>query len=180
MRPVLSHAVGALSLLLSLSAVADQVYQCRDAAGKVTFSNMPCKGEAEPSPAAAQANGYDSIYGAWRGETQLKQTVSGIPSGTAHIVAPMTLTFAADGKVTGASSEAGCKVLGIATPGLAPNLLSVDLTLSSCSEQSFNRRYNGTFAMYPAQRYATLQLIGSTSPLLEKPASHSINGLMRR
>jgi len=166
------------SLALAVSVYADQVFQCRDSSGKVTFSNLSCTG-TPPRAKAEESAAYNTYLGEWRGQTQFKQTLAGQAAGTAHVVAPMTLMIDAGGKVTGTSVEAGCRVLGLVVPGPVATVQSLDLTLSSCNESSFNRRYSGSFAIYPQQKYAAIQLI-SASMLTEKPGAYSITATLRR
>jgi hypothetical protein len=174
-----SIALVACGLTLSSSAAAaDQIYQCRDVTGTVTFSNVPCAG-APPTAKAEESSSYNTYLGEWRGQTQFKQTLALQAAGAAHVVAPMTLMIDAGGKVTGASVEAGCRVLGLAVPGPVATVQSLDLTLSSCKESIFNRRYSGSFAIYPQQKYAAIQLI-SSSVLTEKPGAYSITATLRR
>jgi hypothetical protein len=160
------------------AAAADQIYQCRDKVGTVTFSNVPCTG-APASAKAQESAAYDTHLGEWRGQTQFKQTLAGQVAGTAHVVAPMTLQIDAGGKVTGASVEAGCRVLGLALPGPVATLQNLDVTLSSCNESTFNRRYSGSFALHPQQKYAAIFLI-SSSVRIEKPGAYSITATLHR
>jgi Domain of unknown function (DUF4124) len=174
----LSHAAVCALASISSLADADQVFQCRDSVGKVTFSNVPCAG-APSSAKAEESAGYNTYLGEWRGQTQFKQTLAGQAAGTAHVVAPMTLMIDAGGKVTGASVEAGCRVLGVTVPGPVATVQSLDLTLSSCNENIFNRRYTGSFGLYTQQKYAEIFLV-SPSMLTEKPGAYSITATLRR
>jgi len=171
-------------VLLGLSALssahADQIYQCKDASGKVTFSNVPCSDQASPPPADNATASYSTFYGEWRGQAQIKETVSGQSGNTAHSVSAMTLIIDPGGKVTGAGEESGCRVLGVARPGPVATVPSLDVTLSACKEPLFNRRYTGSLGLYPQQRYATLQLLSPPTPLFGKVATYDISATLRR
>jgi hypothetical protein len=52
-------AVCALVFISSVAA-ADQIYQCRDTVGRVTFSNVPCEG-APPHAKAEEGAKYAAI-----------------------------------------------------------------------------------------------------------------------
>ncbi len=61
----------------------------------------------------------------------------------------MTIAIDPGGRVDGASSENGCRALGIArrlAAGAA--VLTMDVTLSGCKTDALNRSYTGTLAAY--------------------------------
>jgi Domain of unknown function (DUF4124) len=163
-----------------ISANADQVFQCRDASGKVTYSNTPCNLKSTQTPSEDGTSDYGSIYGEWRGQTQFKETVSGGSDRLSHLITPLTLRIEPGGKVTGASQDSGCRILGLARPGPVATEPSLDLTVSSCKDRVFNRRYTGSLALYTRQKYATLQLISLPPPLFGKPATYDISATLKR
>jgi hypothetical protein len=169
-----------LLALLVASSHADQVFTCRDASGKVTFSNVPCSGQANPPPADSGTSNYSTFYGEWRGQAQIKETVAGQTGNTAHSVAALTLMIDPGGKVTGSSEESGCRVLGVAGPGPVATVPGLDVTLSAWKEPLFNRRYTGSLALYPQERYATLQLLSPPMSPFGKIASYEITATLRR
>ncbi len=173
----LSLAIGVLSLFPP-SAAADQMYECKDVSGKVTFSNIPCDVKANPTP--SDDGNYASIYGEWRGQSQFKETVAGGSSGLAHLITPMTLMIEEGGKVTGTTQDSGCRILGLVRPGMVATVPDLDLTVSSCKERVFNRRYTGSLALYTKQRYATIQLISLPPGPFAKPATYDISATLRR
>lgn len=69
----------------------------------------------------------------------------------AHAVVDLVIDIDARGKVTGASTENGCHMLGIAQPGLAPHILNLNVTLRSCGYPGFNRIYRGYISVYTAK-----------------------------
>jgi hypothetical protein len=173
-------ASAVLCVLGSSSARAAAIYKCADAAGKVTFSNLPCGDTPARPPAFNEASDYTTLSGKWHGTTQFRETVSGDQSGTLQEIANLTLQVDPGGKVVGASIETGCRVLGIAAPGSAKNLLSLDLTLSACNSRVLNQRYSGTLALYPADKIVAL-FVSSTANVLEgKPAIYTLKSTMRR
>jgi hypothetical protein len=119
------HLVGSVALLLSglcsfFSARSDQVFECRDASGRVSYSTVPCSGQSKPAPSENEVSNYETFYGGWRGQAQFKQTASSGSNGTTRLLTPLTLTIEAGGKVTGATRDSGCRILGVARPGPLP------------------------------------------------------------
>jgi hypothetical protein len=156
---------------------ADRVFECKDASGKTTYTNVPCEGQAL-KPEALEDSAYKSPFGEWLGQVQFKETTA--KGGAAHAVAPVTLMIEPGGRLTGASNETGCRMLGLASPGAAPNVVSLDVTLRDCHEEGFSRHYNGTLALYPAQHMSQLYLISIPIPGEAKVATHDLSGTMRR
>jgi len=169
---------GAVVLAATLAAnAADRVFECKDAKGKTIYTNVPCEGKAL-KPEALEDSAYKSPYGEWLGQIQFKETTA--KGAAAHSVSPLTIKIEAGGRVTGASNETGCKALGVAAPGAAANLMSLDVTLRECHEDGFSRHYNGTLAIYPAQRFAQLYLISIPLPGDARVVTHDLSGTMRR
>src|SRR5436309_6032787 len=81
----------------------------------------------------ALADEYASPYGEWRGQTQYQATIKGESDAGAHAVIPLILEIERGGKVTGASPDNGCRVLGIAKPGISPNIVTLNVTLTGCA-----------------------------------------------
>jgi hypothetical protein len=106
----------------------------------------------------AHADGYDQPYGEWRGQAQYQAIVKGASDPARHAVIDLVVDVDPRGKVTGISGENGCRMLGIAKPGLAPHILTLNVTLTSCAYQRFNRIYNGMMSVSSAKRYATFSL----------------------
>jgi hypothetical protein len=76
----------------------------------------------------------------------------------AHTVAPMSISIEIDGKVTGGSPDNGCRLLGIASPGVMKTMLKLDVTLSQCRYAEFNRRYGGFISVHAKDKIAHLNL----------------------
>ena len=157
---------------------ADRVFQCKDSLGKTTFTNVPCEGQVL-KPEALEASAYSSPYGEWLGQIQYKETTAG-EGGKARAVAPMTIKIESGGKLTGTSTETGCRALGVALPGSVAAVLSLDVTLTSCQDAAFNQHYNGTLAVYPQQKIAQLYLLSPPIQLFGKSSTHDLTGTMRR
>lgn len=177
-------------VLLGLTAAVPAFgqHRCVDN-GKILITDKPCAGEmTTPAPAANvqniigdKANGaYASGYGDWRGQVQYQASLSGQPVADAHAVVQTTVSIGPQGKVTGISPENGCKMKGIASPGMTPTILNLDITLSGCSFQALNRRLSGTLALYPAQKHAQLWLYAQPVDLLRPGQSYELKGTMRR
>lgn len=106
----------------------------------------------------ALADGYEQPYGEWRGQAQYQAIVKGASDPAAHAVIDLVVDIEPRGKVTGISGENGCRMLGIARPGISPFILTLNVTLRSCAYARFNRIYNGHIAVSSAKKYAALSL----------------------
>jgi hypothetical protein len=155
---------------------AGQVFECRDASGKVSYSTVPCSIQSRPAPSQAEASDYGSFYGAWHGQTEFKDT-SGAGAG-ARSIAPLSLMIEEGGKVTGECQDCGCRIVGVARPGPLPTEPALDLTVSSCKKRAFNRRYTGTLALNARDRYARLHLVSLPRPLAGSTCD--ISGTLQR
>jgi hypothetical protein len=106
----------------------------------------------------ALADGYDQPYGEWRGQAQYQAIVRSVSDPAAHAVIDLVVDIDPRGKVTGISAENGCRMLGIARPGIAPYILTLNITLTSCAYARFNRIYNGQISVSSTKKYATFTL----------------------
>ena len=106
----------------------------------------------------AFAQGYASPYGEWRGQAQYQVFIKSVSDPTAHTVTNLTIAIDPGGKVLGASAENGCRMLGIAAPGIASTIVKLDVTLRDCRYAGLNRTYKGHLAVYAKERYAALSL----------------------
>lgn len=179
-----------LALVCAMPAAAQTIYRCeRD--GKITFTDYPCAqpmiqesgpGASKPDSPVAQAivgGGYEKPYGPWRGQAQYQVTNTRLNPASTHFVVPLIIQVADDGKVEGASPENGCRMLGIASPGLTPKILNLDVTVSGCTAKDLNQRYRGSLVLNTSDRSARLALnaqrIGLGVALIA-----DIKGTMRR
>ena len=103
-------------------------------------------------PAAA----FDG-YGEWRGKVQYLVSKHGEPSPVVQEIVPLVLRVDTDGKVVGASTENGCRLLGMVSPA-GNNVMRLDATLRDCESKDLNRRISGTLAHYPADRRLALNV----------------------
>ena len=155
---------------------AHAVYRCTEN-GKTMFSDKPCAsapvspsdqaavgspGEADVRPPAkavpTNSLDYSTPYGDWRGQTQFQATENGQRIAGAHSVVPLVLSIDAAGKVKGGSPENGCRVLGVASPGLTPSMLNLDVSFSGCQFGGFNRRFFGFLSLQARDKAAGLNL----------------------
>lgn len=173
--------------LLSTS-IAHAQYRCVEN-GKTLFSDKPCVSETTSPPSRGNSqkiigdsanNTYSTNYGDWRGQVQYQASFNGQPIAEAHAVVQTTLSIDPQGKITGMSPENGCKMKGIASPGLAPTILSLDITLSGCNYSKLNRRFSGSLGLYPAEKMAQFWIYAHPIDLLNPGQSYDIKGTMRR
>lgn len=101
----------------------------------------------------------------------------------AHAVVPLMIEVEQQGRVRGVSPENGCKLLGVAAPYVAPNMLKLDVTLSECRHSALNRRYTGMLTVSAARNSAQLSL-GSmrdmVGTMLQGAASFDVKATMKR
>lgn len=176
-------ALSLVALLLQgpcslLSAKAGQVFDCQDASGKVTYSTVPCAVQSRRAPSQTEASDYETFYGEWRGQTKFQQSDSSAPDGRTSLLTPLTLMIEEGGKVSGASEDSGCRILGVARPGPLPTESALDLTVSSCRNHAFNRKYTGSLALYPRQGYATIHLVSLARP--DSGTTYDIGATLQR
>ena len=194
---------GLLLGIVSFSPVeADQQFYRCVVNGKTTYTDKPCDAPALPSvegasaltgsKAAGQAGkpaksielDYSTPYGIWRGQAQYQgTTVKGQAMREAHVVVPLVIEVEKQGKVRGASPENGCRLLGVAAPYVAPNMLTLDVTLSECRYPALNRRYSGTLALYQSSnsvQFSLRSLNPMVAVLIEGPSNFDIKATMKR
>jgi len=175
-------------LLLCSSAFAQ--YRCVEN-GKTVLTDRPCAGGMPPGEQSNQAkaptihgdaanSAYSLPSGTWRGQVQYQATTKGETVPAAMAVVPMTIEIDPQGKIKGSSPENGCKLNGIAAPGIGLQSLTLDITLSECLYPGFNRRFSGLIAVNQAQKYALLSLNGSHMVLMGNMSIFEIKGTMRR
>jgi hypothetical protein len=127
----------------------------------------------------AYADGYSSPYGDWRGQTQYQAFIRTTSDPAAHIVTNLTINVDPQGKVVGTSAENGCRMLGIAAPGITPMIVTINVTLTGCTYPGFNRTYTGSLSVFSKETYAkfSLQAIDVSSG---KAGTYNIAATMRR
>lgn len=180
-----------LEVLLALLSVATSAlaqYRCVEN-GKTVFTDRPCATELpvssrpQPQPAAAATAGdaaYSTTAGAWRGQAQFQATVNGAVVGDAHSVVPMVIEIDPQGKITGVSTDNGCRLLGVASPGFLPTMANLDITFTNCEYPGFNRRMSGTLSVYQGQKHAQLSLNGIQMAPGRIAATYDIRATLRR
>jgi len=107
---------------------------------------------------AAHAGGYENPYGEWRGQTQYQSFIRTTSDPAGHIVTNLTINIDPQGKVIGTSTENGCRLLGLASPGITPTIVTLNVTLTGCSYAGYNRTYNGSLSVFAKERYAKFSL----------------------
>jgi hypothetical protein len=127
----------------------------------------------------AYADGYSSPYGEWRGQTQYQAFIRTTSDPTGHIVTNLTVNIDPQGKFTGASTENGCRMLGLASPGITPSIVTLNVTLTGCTYPGFNRTYTGSLSVFSKEAYAkfSLQAIDVSSG---RAGTYNITATMRR
>lgn len=176
-----------LVVITCLQSSAWGQYRCTEN-GKTLFTDKPCNSEptvppVESGPKVIGDSGnsaYSSPYGDWRGQVQYQASYQTKPIADAHAVVQTTISISPQGKVTGSSPENGCRMKGVASPGMSKNLLNMDITLSGCSYDRLNRRLFGTLALYPAEQHAQFWIYAHPVDLLNPGWGFDIKGTMRR
>ena len=173
-----------LAVLLLLTAwvsplsAATVVYHCT-VNGQTVLTDKACAtapsdsdaatDKDQSSPTAKEITALPTVVDEWKGQTQYQGTENGQLIANAHSVVVLRLTFTEDGKVFGDSPDNGCKVLGIWLPNGSPRLFTLDLTLSACRYEGFNRRYSGTFLATFEKLSGQLSLQAYTVPIPGAP-----------
>lgn len=182
------RALGAAVLLAgavatSAAQAGSTVYRCNEG-GRVVFSDSPCSGPTsapQASGAAAAGGGnYGTLFGEWRGQAQFQASENGRQLAAGHSVAPLVLNVAPDSKVTGISSDSGCKVLGLASPGLLPTLMNLDVTLSGCQYAPMNRRLTGTLMLNTSAKVVQLSMQAYSVPTFGPSSRYEVTATLRR
>lgn len=165
----LAVVVALTAAVISTPAKAQAIYRCEQG-DKVTYTDAPCEkpliqqvgGATATSPPRKQTvvgGGYTNPYGPWSGQAQFQiMNANVLKSEGNHFIAFLDIMIGEDGKVTGASAENGCRMLGLASPGITPTMLNLDVAISNCPAQLFNRRYHGTLIMSAKNRTAQLNV----------------------
>ncbi|MBU1263791.1 MAG: DUF4124 domain-containing protein [Gammaproteobacteria bacterium] len=183
-------------------AVAEQQFYRCVVNGKTTYTDKSCDAPTLPgverSSASTSSNAsgqagkptksieldYSTPYGIWRGQAQYQgTTVKGQAMPEAHVVVPLVIEVEKQGRVRGASPENGCKLLGVAAPYVAPNMLTLDVTLSECRYPALNRRYSGTLVLYQSGNSAQFSLRSlnhMVAVLIVGPSNFDIKATMKR
>lgn len=125
------------------------------------------------------ANGYSSPYGEWRGQTQYQAFIKTTSEPAGHIVTNLTINIDPKGKVVGTSTENGCRMLGLAEPGIAPTIVTLNVTLTGCTFAAYNRPYTGSLSVFSKEQHAkfSLQAIDVSAG---KAGTYNITATMRR
>jgi hypothetical protein len=127
----------------------------------------------------ASAQNYSSPYGEWRGQTQYQAFIRTTSDPAGHIVTNLTINIDPQGKVVGTSSENGCRMLGLAEPGVTPTIVTINVTLTGCTYTGYNRTYRGLLSVFSKDHYAkfSLQAIDVSSG---KGGTYNVTATMRR
>ena len=97
----------------------------------------------------AWAGPFDNAVGDWRGQAEYLAKVNAVADPAAHAVVELTVRIDAGGKISGFSSENGCRLLGVVQTGVTPQNFRVQATLSQCRAASLNGRYMGPVSVKP-------------------------------
>lgn len=176
--------------LALLATTAHAQYRCVEN-GRTILTDRPCASEqaqANPRPQGKSdsvigdvANSaYTTTTGGWRGQAQYQANVGGAIAQEAHAVVQMIIEIDPQGKILGSSPENGCKMKGLATPGMMATIANLDVTFSGCSYTGFNRRMSGTLALYSAQKHAQLTFYAASLGIGKVAESFDIRATLRR
>lgn len=127
----------------------------------------------------AFADNYSTPYGEWRVQAQYQAFINITSDPAAHIVTNLTVNIDPQGKVVGSSTENGCRMLGIAAPGITPAIVNLDVTLTGCHYAGLNRTYKGLLSVFGKEQYATFSL-QALQIAAGKAGTFNITSTMRR
>ena len=186
-RGLLSEMVVGVTLLLcgeTQSHAAQTVYRCQSH-GQIVLTDQPCPDStaSEQASIAVPSAHNPSTVGDWQGQIQYSSTEAGAEIQAAHSVVSLTLAFTPDGKVSGESSENGCRWLGVWSQngkGIE-RIISLNLSMSHYQFDGFNRRFTGTFLLGVPDSTGQIQLVAFNLPVLgQKARSYHLDGTLRR
>jgi len=122
----------------------------------------------------------DLHVGSWSGQAEYILKVGGEEFSPAHVVVSLSIRVDKNGKVVGSSPANGCKLLGLAQPGVSETVANVGFSLTSCNVPALNQRYQGTLAYYKTNK--TMILSGGGSKVFpgKKPLSFSLRANLTR
>ena len=123
---------------------------------------------------------YTSPYGEWRGQTQYQAFIGTVSDPMAHTVTNLTVRIDPQGKVTGLSSENNCHLLGLAHPGIAPHIVTLDVTVTGCNYAGLNRTYRGSMSVFSKEKHAAFSLQALEVGYKQKGGTFNITSTMRR
>jgi len=98
---------------------------------------------------SAWAGPFDNAVGDWQGQAEYVAKVNAVADPSAHAVVDLTVRVEAGGKISGASAENGCRLLGVITPFSSPQVYRSQITVSGCRAASLNGRYMGPVTVKP-------------------------------
>ncbi len=181
--------IAAIILGLCTTLVQAQ-YRCIEN-GKTILTDRPCsseQGQINPQPQGKPNNiigdtansAYATTTGGWRGQAQYQANAGGTVSQAAHAVVQISLEIDPQGKIVGASTENGCRLKGLAIPGVIATVSNIDVTFSGCSYAGFNRRMSGTLALYSTRQYAQLNISAISTGIGKVAELFDIQATLRR
>ncbi len=176
--------------LVLLATTAHAQYRCVEN-GRTTLTDRPCaseQGQSNPQPQGKPNNvigevtnsAYATTTGGWRGQAQYQANVGGTIAQEAHAVVQMIIEIDPQGKILGSSPENGCKLKGLATPGVISTIANLDVTFYECAYTGFNRRMSGTLSINSAQKHAQLTLNAISVGLGKVAGTFDIRATLRR
>lgn len=132
------------------------------------------------APYEAVTGAYSSPYGEWRGQTQYQAFIGTQSDPAAHTVTNLTVRIDPQGKVTGTSSENNCRLLGLARPGVASHIVTLEVTVTGCTYAGLNRTYRGSLSVFSKEKHAAFSLQAIEIGYKQKGGTFNITSTMRR
>ena len=132
------------------------------------------------SGAGVATNDYSTPNGDWRGQAQFHARVGSNFDPKAHSVSDLAISIDPEGKLTGASTGTGCRVLGLLVPTGPKTVFNLDVTFSGCTYPGYNRRYSGNLFLYPKDSYTSLRLRSYRVDTDSKSVSYDVRATLKR
>jgi hypothetical protein len=162
---VLPAAILALVAYTYPAVAGTVVYKCV-VNGQTTLTDKPCPG-AKPDPSSPSqpitvvpSSKEPSAVGKWSGQIQFSEIANGQSVLAAHSVALLSAEFTPDGKVSGASTENGCHLLGVWSAEQG-TIQWLDIMLSGCAYGALDRQYHGSLILARASGQLAAQSLGA-------------------
>jgi hypothetical protein len=110
------------------------------------------------SPGSALAGPFDNAVGTWWGQAEYLAKVNAVLDEASQSVVDLSVQVEAGGKISGASPANGCRLSGVVTPFVTPEVFRSQITVSGCRASNLNGRYMGPVTVKPKEGTLSLSL----------------------
>lgn len=120
------------------------------------------------------------LNGQWNGTVRYTLKAGTEAIQRADVDTRLILQIEKNGKVSGVSGKKGCVLQGLATPDVAPNIMTLNITLSECTYPIYEGRYKGLVSYFAKQDYSELRLRMFNPKAGDRPVTAELKATLRR